>query len=61
MNRYKIKTYKKIKKTHRQMIVNLGAENIRYEYEHYYFSIKTEKVERLQAHFNKIGLELITV
>ncbi|WP_289846259.1 hypothetical protein [Winogradskyella psychrotolerans] len=43
------------------MIVNFGAENIRYEYEHYYFDIQTEKVESVQAHFKKIGLVLLEV
>lgn len=61
MKRYKFKTSKKLKTIHRQMIVTLGAEKIRYEYEHYYFDIKTEKIESLQAHFKKIGLVLFTV
>ncbi len=61
MKRYKFKTSKKLKKIHRQMIVNFGAENIRYEYEHYYFDINTEKTESVQTHFKKIGLALFTV
>lgn len=61
MKRLKFKTSKKLKKIHRQMIVALGAEKIRYEYEHYYFFIKTEKVETVQAHFKKIGIELFSV
>lgn len=61
MKRYKFKTSKKLKKIHRQMIVNFGAEKIRYEYEHYYFCIETEKIENVQSHFKKIGLPLLTV
>ncbi len=61
MERFKFKTTKKLKKIHRQMILNFGTENIRYEYEHYYFNIKTENVKNLQSHFNKIGLELLKV
>ena len=61
MKRYKFKTSKKLKTIHRKMIVNFGAENIRYEYEHYYFDIKTEKVESVQAHFKRIGLVLLEV
>ncbi|MUU78940.1 hypothetical protein [Winogradskyella endarachnes] len=61
MKRYKFKTSKKLKKIHRQMILNFGAENIRYEYEHYYFDIKTETIESIEAHFKKIGLALFSV
>ena len=61
MTRLKFKTSKKLKTIHRKMIVNLGAEKIRYEYEHYYFFIKTEEVANVQAHFKKIGLLLLAV
>ena len=61
MKRLKFKTSKKLKKIHRQMIVSLGVEKIRYEYEHYYFFIKTEKLERIEAHFKKIGIVLLEV
>jgi hypothetical protein len=61
MKRYKFKTSKHLKNIHRQMIVSLGSEKIRYEYEHFYFSIKEEKVAYLEAHFKKIGLTLISL
>ncbi len=61
MKRYKFKTSKKLKNIHRQMIVSLGAEKIKYEYEHYYFHIKTEKIELTKSHFKKIGVLLIDV
>ncbi len=61
MKRYKFKTSKKIKTVHRKMIKSLGAENIKYEYEHYYFSVKPEKQETLEAHFTKIRMDLLPV
>ncbi len=61
MKRLKFKTSKKLKKIHRQMIVNLGAEKIRYEYEHYYFFIKIEKIKIIEAHFKKIGIVLLEI
>lgn len=59
--RFKFKTSKKLKTIHRKMIVSLDAENIRYEYEHYYFNIKPENVESVQSHFRKIGIPLLEI
>lgn len=61
MNRLKFKTSKKLKTIHLQMIVSLGVEKIRYEYENYYFFIKIEKIEKIEAHFKKIGIVLLKI